>query len=68
MSDPRLLYRQYKFCEKQKELTNEFEAEVIYIPFQDVSKKSKTFKQKYRIFPLRVTEKRHYRQQPHPQT
>ena len=60
MSDPRLLHKLYKFCEKQKELTNEFKAKVIlYFSFHDVSKKAKIFKQKYRFFPRRVTEKRH---------
>ena len=39
-ADPRQLYKQYKFCEKQKELTDKFKARVFYIPFQDVSKKS----------------------------
>ena len=29
MSDPRLPYKQSKFCEKQKELTDEFKAKVI---------------------------------------
>ena len=33
MSDPRLLYKQHKFCEKQKELTDEFKAKVILYPF-----------------------------------
>ena len=50
-----LLYKQYKFCEKQKELelTDEFSKEnrSFYIPFQDVSKKSSTFFNKnIRIF------------------
>ena len=36
-----------------------------YMPFQDDSKESKLFKQKYRVFP-RVTEKRHSRQSPPP--
>ena len=47
MSDPKLLYKQYKFCEKQKELTEEFKAKVYYFislsKNQDVSKMSKIF-------------------------
>ena len=58
VSDARLLYKQYKFCEKQKELTDEFKAKVIYIAFHDVSKKFNFFKQKCQIC-ARVTEKRH---------
>ena len=34
MSDPRLPYKQYTFCEKQKELTIESIAKVILYPFQ----------------------------------
>ena len=43
MSDPRLLYKQYKFCEKYKELTDKFKAnlKLFYILFRDVSKTSK---------------------------
>ena len=43
--DPcRLLYKQYKFCEKQKELTAEFKAKGIFnIPFKMFPKRSKIF-------------------------
>ena len=47
MSNPRLhiyaLYKQYIFCEKQKELADEFKAKVILYPFQDVPKKFNKF-------------------------
>ena len=43
MSNPRLLYKQYIFCEKQKGLTDEFKAKVILYPFQDVPKKFNKF-------------------------
>ena len=33
MCDPRLLYKQYKICEKQEKLTDEFKAKVIFYPF-----------------------------------
>ena len=33
ISDPRLPYKQNKFCEKQKELTDEVKAKVILYPF-----------------------------------
>ena len=50
-ADPRQLYKQYKFCEKQKELTDKFKARVFYIPFQDVSKKVQKFLTKLSNFP-----------------
>ena len=33
MFDPRLQYKQYKFCEKQKELTDDFKAKVTLYTF-----------------------------------
>ena len=56
VSDTILLYKQYKFCEKQKELTDKCQTKVILYPFP------RCFQDKYRIFPRRVTDKRHSRQ------
>ena len=72
MSGPTLLnkYKQYKFCEKQKELTDEFKVKVILYSFQRCFQKVQNYlkiKQKYRIFPC-VTEKCHSCQPPPPQT
>ena len=56
VSDTILLYKQYKFCEKQKELTDKCQTKVILYPFP------RCFQDKCRIFPRRVTDKRHSRQ------
>ena len=41
MSDPTLLYKQYKICEKQKNWPMNLRQKIFYISYQDVSKKSK---------------------------
>ena len=43
LSDPRLLYKQYKFCENRRNWPINLRQKLFYISFQDVSKKSKIF-------------------------
>ena len=54
MSDPRLLYKQCQFCEKQKELTNEFKAKVTLYTFPRCFQKDNIFLKNDRLFP-RIT-------------
>ena len=52
MSDPRLLYQQYNVFGKQKELTDEFEAEVIqFYPFPRCFQKVQNLLTKISNFP-----------------
>ena len=60
LSDPRLLYKNIRFVKNRRNWPINFRQKLLYFPFQDVSKKSKRFLQKHRIFP-RVTEKRYSR-------
>ena len=55
MSDPRLLHKQYQFCERQKEPTDEFKAKDILYPFPRCFQNVQKIFKLYRIFPRRVT-------------
>ena len=61
--DIKKVYKQCKFCEEQKELTNEFKAKVIFISIFKMF--SKFFNKNIEFF-YRVTKKRHSRHPPPP--
>ena len=51
VSDPRLLYKRYNFCDKQKELTDEFKAKIILYPFPRCFQRVQSFLTKMSNFP-----------------
>ena len=68
MSDPRLLYKQYRFCENRRNCPMNLRQKSFYIPFQDVFKKSKMFLAKISDFPTTCTRETSQPPNPHPQT
>ena len=57
MSDPRLLFKQYKFCEKQKELTDEFKAKVLLHSLYKMFSKSPKYFNENVQFPHDVSQR-----------
>ena len=67
MFDSRLLTKQYKFCEKQKELTDEFKGRSYFISLSEMFPKSPKVLTKISNFPTRYhRESRHRHRNPPP--